>query len=538
MSVGKKVALGVLIFFVVLLGALVIVVPLLLDVDRYRDRVAARIREVTGKPAAIGHLAIRLFPTVSIRVDDFALGNPAGFPQGYILKVRRISAELDARALWDRQILIKSLDLDQPEVKLLADGRGRWNFENPRKGNALKAAFRKDESAFSLDVIPRVTVSKARLTAANLLPSGRPGPAFFEGQGVTTDLEDVDLDALASPGHSAAVYQADLGHETTAARLLISVAYAAAPPMRPAARGTLRAESLRFGSLQATSVKTRLRLYPGQVFFDDLKFDFYGGRADGDVSFDSGERIPRYAARARLSGVDLARLLEAFPEARGKLTGKMEGDLKVSGELSHSPDPLAGMRGAGQVNIRNGEMPSLQLNKNLMALARVGNFGASTGSPSSFSSMSADFTIADQRITSSKVRVAGNGIDVDGSGSLALAGAGSLDYQGVANIAAGATPLTNLLVNLSGGTFANGKLTFPFNIRGSMQNPQFSLKSGAGGAGQAGKPSPFGATTGVLPAQQSGQTQQKPGDLVQGIVGLFKKKQTPQPQQSAPQPPK
>src|SRR3989442_6831423 len=141
--------------------------------------------------------------------------------------------------------------------------------------------------------------------------------------------------------------------------------------MRPAARGTLRDESLRFGSLQATSVKTRLRLYPGQVFFDDLKFDFYGGHADGDLSFDSGERIPRYAAKARLSGVDLARLLEAFPEARGKLTGKMEGDLKVSGDLSHSPDPLAGMRGAGQVNIRNGEMPSLQLNKNLMALARV-----------------------------------------------------------------------------------------------------------------------------------------------------------------------
>ncbi len=149
--------------------------------------------------------------------------------------------------------------------------------------------------------------------------------------------------------------------------------------------------------------------------------------------------------------------------------------------------------------------------------------------------MSADFTIADQRITSSKVKVAGNGIDVDGSGSLALAGAGSLDYQGVANIAAGATPLTNLLVNLSGGTFANGKLTFPFNIRGSMQNPQFSLKSAAGGAG---RPSPLGTATGMLPVQQSGQTQQKPGDLVQGIIGLFKKKQTQQPQQPAPQPPK
>jgi hypothetical protein len=40
----------------------------------------------------------------------------------------------------------------------------------------------------------------------------------------------------------------------------------------------------------------------------------------------------------------------------------------------------------------------------------------------------------------------------------------------------------------------------------------------------------------VQPAQQSGQ--QKPGDLVQGIIGLFKKKPTQQQQQTSPQPPK
>ncbi len=106
---------------------------MLIDVDRYRPRVIAHIREETGKPAEIGRLTLTLFPTLSIRVDDFALGNPGAFPRGHVLKVRRIYAELDRDALWNRQILIKSLKLNDPVVHLLSDARGRWNFDRQER---------------------------------------------------------------------------------------------------------------------------------------------------------------------------------------------------------------------------------------------------------------------------------------------------------------------------------------------------------------------------------------------------------------------
>ena len=81
MSTGKKIALGGAVFLVVLLVALAIAVPMLVDVDRYRPQVVAFIQEQTGKPAEIGRLTLTLFPTLSIRVDDFTLGNPSGFPR-------------------------------------------------------------------------------------------------------------------------------------------------------------------------------------------------------------------------------------------------------------------------------------------------------------------------------------------------------------------------------------------------------------------------------------------------------------------------
>ena len=66
----------------------------------------------------------------------------------------------------------------------------------------------------------------------------------------------------------------------------------------------------------------------------------------------------------------------------------------------------------------------------------MASVGPANGDPSSFSSLSTDFRIADARLTNDKISLVGNGVDVDGSGSMTMAGDGSLDYQGDASLAA------------------------------------------------------------------------------------------------------
>ena len=124
-----------------------------------------------------------------------------------------------------------------------------------------------------------------------------------------------------------------------------------------------------------------------------------------------------------------------------------------------------GITGSGQVAIRNGQMPSLQLSSNLRTLAKLANVGPANGDPSSFSSLSTDFRIADARLSNNKISLVGNGVDVDGSGSMTMAGEGSLDYQGDASLAAsGNNPLATVLGGLAGAKFANGKMIFPFTV--------------------------------------------------------------------------
>lgn len=520
MSRGKKIALGGVVFLVVLLVALIIAVPILVDVDRYRPQVVAIIQEQTGKPAEIGRLTLTLFPTLSIRVDDFMLGNPSGFPEGHMIQARRIYAEVDARALWNRQVIIQSLEVSEPVIRLYSGARGKWNFENPPKPQAPAS----EPPAFVLGTISRVTITGGELTAARLLRSGEPGPNYFEAHAVESELEHVDLNAFT--GATSASLPPDVSPSSRPSHSFLGapLAYAQTNEPEPAAHGTFRAESLLFGEFEVTSVRTQLRLFPKQVYFDDLNFDLYEGQASGNLAFHFAGRNPSYDVEAQMSGVDVARLLETFPDARGKMTGTMEGHIDLSGAITNPAKPLAGMIGEGQMSIRDGELPSLQLNKNMMTLARFSNLGSASGDPSSFSSISADLNIANQTIATQQLTIVGNGVDVEGSGSVALAGEGRLDYEGVATVAAGDNLVTSLVATLAGASFADGKMTLPFTLSGTLENPNFKIKSAGGSGQQRGLQNLLGGATGQQGLDQEGQTKpQSPADLIKGLTGLFGK---------------
>ncbi len=522
MSTGRKITLGIVLAVVLMLAAAVILVPLLLDINRYRSQAEAYIERETGKPVQIGHMALTLFPQVSIRVDDFSMGNPPGFPQGYFVKARRIYAVVDAHALWNHQVLIQSLQLDDPSVNLISNSNGRWNFENPPSKKPAPAPPGDNKPLFTLGEISKLTVSGGQFSMANVLPSGRIGPAVMEIHGVSSQLRQVNLNAFVEPGASRSALPSSGAYASAGDSWLSSVAYAASPGASPVAQGTLSADSLRFGAIRITNLKSKMRLLPKQADFNNVDFTCYGGSATGSLMLDFARQNLRYSTDAKFQAIDIAKLLDAFPAGRGRMTGTLQGNTKLSGEVTHSPDPLAGVRGTGQLLIRNGELPSLELNKNLLALARMANLGSTSGSPSSFSSISTDFNIANERITTSKVSIVGNGVDIDGAGSLSVAGDGSLDFAGVAKLAAAQNQITDVLMGLTGATFSEGKLSFPFRLEGTLDHPKFTLTSvGSRNQLQSLQNTLAGGQT---QGAQSGQAKQPSEDLVQGLVNMLEKK--------------
>ncbi len=414
-------------------------VSLLANPDRYRSKVISYLEAKTGKQIEVGHIEVNWIP-LSIRLDDFGSRNPKPFPSGYFLKAARIDAVIDAGALLHRQIVIRSMVLHDPIINVISDPDGLWNFENlPSKTSQEQVPI------FALGVISRVKITGGQLFASSLIdPSDRAGPVVFEAHNLAAALEQVDLDAFIRPVSSVV------------------------------AQGEMNADSLRFGSIEATNVNCKLRLQARQVFFSDVKAETYGGSATGDLSFKLSGKNASFETDARIRRIDMDHLLAAFRNARGKMTGIMEGDVRLAGEIEHTLRPLVGMHGTGHVTVRNGQVPSLKLNENLMKLAHFNDLGPAKKDPSSFSSISADLELADLRISSKAIDIDGYGVNVNGSGSVSVSGSDDLSYQGVAAIVAKQGVSTNIMARLSGATLTNGKLSFPFRVGGTIESPIFS----------------------------------------------------------------
>jgi uncharacterized protein involved in outer membrane biogenesis len=436
----RKKALTVAVIAAMLLLALIFLVPTFLNVDRYRPQVISYLQETTGEQVEIGRLALTFLP-LTIHIDRFGVKNPPIFPAGYIIQVGRIDAELSIVGLFHRQVIIKSLVLEDPVLNLTSDPDGPWNFENPQSNisaNVLHGG-----------VISSVKVKRGLIIASNLLPSDKAGPIFFEAHEIVCELEQVNLEGIIDPSSSSMDGQ-----------------------------GGLKAGLLRFGAIEARNLDSRLRLESKHVYFTDIKAHVYGGSAEGGLSFDLSKRNLNFKTDARLSGINLAQLLAAFPKGGGQMTGRMDGEVALVGEIAHSVRPLAGIHGTGHMTVRNGQVPSLKLNANLKKLAHFNDLGPAKDDPSSFKVVTADLELDNQRISSKVIDFDGYGVDVDGSGSVSVSGSDELNYRGLAEITTKECFFTNTVARLSGATLKDGKLQFPFRIGGTIESPVFSKGKG------------------------------------------------------------
>jgi uncharacterized protein involved in outer membrane biogenesis len=473
MSRRRRVALALLIVLAALLLALVILVPRFVNLDAYRPEITARAEQQLGRPVEIGPLKLSLLPGLEVRADGFAVGNPVGFPPGDLMRAERVEVDLDAGALWHRRILIKSLTLERPVFRLLANSTGRWNFENPAPASAgvLKTAGHPERPSSTLGIISTVKLDDGEVTFARVSASGSVSPPSVDIRGVSTEFQRVDLSRLGSSPASSL----PAGAWTTQA-----VAWSGEPAAAPlAATGTFQAQSLRVGVLEAAHLKSQVEVENRRIRFRNLDFDFCSGHGTGDFAVDWGGSSLRYTADLQFRNVDMASLLAAFPGARGKMTGKLSGALSLTGEASRSTEPLAGQQGRGVVTVRDGRLPTLELNKNLLQLANWIRGAPLRGDPSSFSSLSADLEIGGGRISSRHVVLSGPVVNIDAHGSLTLAGAGELNYEGTADIAAQQNAFTSILGGLLGQKVTAGKLSFPFGLEGTVAHPRFVLKSPA-----------------------------------------------------------
>ena len=319
-----------------------------IDVDSYRDEIAAEFRNATGRDLAIGgdiDLSISLTPAVT--VERLAIANTGWGSQPSMVSLERAEAEVELLPLLTGDIRVTRLILVEPDILLEvnADGLSNWRAGPPpddRSGapaGSVGEAERKDEAGGgppSVPIFNRVEIRRGRLTYRDART----------GEEMRFDLDRVSARAASFD----APLEIDAGGAWNGAPFSISgtVKSLASVASGGPARLELEAEAFGFGARLAGTVAE-----PGEPDGLDLSVAVRGADLStlaplagpglsklGPVAFDA--RLKGGADKLRIE--DLKAALAAS-DLSGRIDLVLSGPRpRVSGVLESSGIDLAGLR--------------------------------------------------------------------------------------------------------------------------------------------------------------------------------------------------
>jgi hypothetical protein len=213
-----------------------------------------------------------------------------------------------------------------------------------------------------------------------------------------------------------------------------------------------------------------------------------------------------------MRNLDVAKVLDVTPSARGKMGGTGELDAALLGSLNDAWKKT--LSGSGKFAVRNGHLPGVNLAGAAQSLAKMSGVGSDTP----FTVLEGDFTIADQRVTSKLLHLDSQVGVVDLKGSVGLDS--TLDYQGTATVDPTAALGSGTAGKLVGGLLGSrvGKITVPFALAGTIESPK--VTPGKGGPSFGSPASASGSAPSGAPAGQAAT----PQNAVDTLKGLFGKK--------------
>ena len=174
----------------ILLVAAVILIPLMVDVNSYKPQIEAKVQEATGRSFKIGgDIGLSVFPWVGLSLSDLSLGNPQGFKETDLIKVGDFEARVKLLPLLSRQVEIKRIILQNPQIVLVKnkDGRTNWDFK-PASTKTAPAPAAKNKAG---DASPGFALQS--LTAEEIAVRNGTLTYVDHATGKTENVSEIDL---------------------------------------------------------------------------------------------------------------------------------------------------------------------------------------------------------------------------------------------------------------------------------------------------------------------------------------------------------
>ncbi|MGE4296980.1 MAG: AsmA family protein [Desulfovibrionaceae bacterium] len=114
---------------VVLLLAAVVLIPLFVDVNDFKQEIAAQVRERTGRELVFeGDISLHVFPRVALELGPMRMADDPAFGSGDFVRIRHATGDVDLLPMFSGVFQVGTLRLDGLVLNLAVDkdGWGNW----------------------------------------------------------------------------------------------------------------------------------------------------------------------------------------------------------------------------------------------------------------------------------------------------------------------------------------------------------------------------------------------------------------------------
>ena len=220
MSRGKKAA----IITGVVVGALIglsLLLPLLLDVDKYRNHAARVAGDKINRQVTIDHLKLSIWGGLGVELRNFTVSGREGPGPGDFISARRVKVEVKVLPLLKRRLEVKQILLEEPAVLLVLYPDGSYNFSDIINAGAAARINGEGKARVRLAAQSKSVPEPAQLAGAVIISklSIKDGMVTFvdrhsrPGSELVTRISDIDLkvDDISPGSPSSVVLKAAVG---------------------------------------------------------------------------------------------------------------------------------------------------------------------------------------------------------------------------------------------------------------------------------------------------------------------------------------
>jgi AsmA protein len=544
--------LKVLAIVVAIVVVILVALPFIINVNSFRPKLEATATEALGRQVKVGNLSLSIL-TGSVTADNISIADDPEFGKSPFVTAKSLKVGVELMPLiTSKELRVTDITLEQPEITLLKNAAGKWNFSS-LGGNSAKSPA---ASSSGSSAPPNLSVGKLSVTDGKLIvgkANSNAKPHVYDQVNITVSNfsptsqfpfrltarlpagGNADISGQAGPINSSDAAKTPFDAKVKVDNMDIVASGFIDPASGIAglanfdgslnsngtmakAVGTFTGNKLQFSPKGSPAPKTVVIKHTVNMDLDKQSADI----TQGDVEI--GKAVAHLTGtfktegeaqvvNMKLNGPNMpVEELEAMLPALGVVLpsgsqlkgGTLSADLSIVG-------PIDKLVITGPVKLSNTKLAGFDLGSKLGALSAFA--GKAVSNPdTSIENFSTTARVAPEGTHADNINLNVPAIGV-------ITGAGVVNPQGALAF--------KMLANLHGGMMgglaqvAGGGKGIPFSIAGTTSKPEFvpDLKGMAGGlaGGLAG-----GALQGVLGGSKAGGG--KAGSAVDALGGLLGKK--------------